>query len=329
MTQKRRIVLIIGVVALSAVIVAGVYAQASAPIAANSAPSNTNALPVNVRAQGNDVAPIAMQAANGAIGSAMQYTAPGFLACRTYVDPGTSPVVDVELIGGDVDGNGVIDRADFRMVEDVYGQQGRGLSADFNADGTVGLHDLNLVAINMGARSNLCATQTRIEIVDGNGLAGIQAGELFTINVYSYSSEAHTVNLTVDAAALSINDIRAAGGFTPVRQDVAQPAGMDALIPQAISLALPSSAEGRVISVQAVAVQSGTSQVMAESYAPNGNSEPISMTLNVAAPEQIIATPNAPLPVAPRTMDSGLSSPNSIQPLSEPAASAPLPVGER
>jgi T5SS/PEP-CTERM-associated repeat protein len=67
------------------------------------------------------------------------------------IDSTTVSVVFRQLVGGDYNGDGIIDAADYTVWRDTLGQQGPGLDADGNGDEIVDVEDYNLWKSRFGA----------------------------------------------------------------------------------------------------------------------------------------------------------------------------------
>ena len=75
----------------------------------------------------------------------------GYLAAETeseVVAGETTTLTEVTLLGGDVDGNGIIDAADLKAIGDAFNTADS--NADINGDGIVDIYDLVLVGVNFG-----------------------------------------------------------------------------------------------------------------------------------------------------------------------------------
>lgn len=75
-----------------------------------------------------------------------------FAAVSDPVEPSPSSGVSnpIDIIQGDINGNGVIDIFDFNDLITTFGQTGTNLAADFNQNGKVDIFDFNTLVTNFG-----------------------------------------------------------------------------------------------------------------------------------------------------------------------------------
>jgi Carboxypeptidase regulatory-like domain/Dockerin type I domain len=106
-------------------------------------------------AQGQSTADGSFQFSNVPAGQyLLKFSAPGYLSASATIDvqPGQGASVQVTLMAGDIDNNGVVDLADAGFIGANYGVQAppAPAQADLNGDGFINLVDLVLVGKNFG-----------------------------------------------------------------------------------------------------------------------------------------------------------------------------------
>lgn len=243
--------------------------------------------------------------------------------CRNWSDADAIVRNSLDATSGDTNNDGVIDRSDLNLVNSAYGLVVANHPADVNNDGRVNLADLNLVGLNFGrtsSRANTC--DTRLDVVDGNGIPGLTVGETFALNVFTITSSAANMELTYDGSALAVGEINALPGALPQRL-AGTSMSTSAISPQSLQLPVPAATDGRVMTLQMQAMRAGTFEIAAGDPATGLAT---SMMVTVAdAPqrqqEPALTVPSAPLPVPERQQ------PEAVQ--QAPQANAPLPVAPR